>query len=355
MSHSIGTMEVNPDWRSPMHTNALGEKIKELRLSKKMSQVDLSKGLSVANSTISNWENGRRLPSVNELKRIADFFGVSLSTFDVAQSEHTAYESAVRIEYNQTIDFRPIGFIIGLESRILFIASSVMIVLSTIITSVSFVFLIIGFAGLMWAMLILLTHAIRLNEIAYMKVLMPVQDFVFYEHAMSPETCTKQKKWLRKISIFLIVSDIVLMYMVFVAFVRTEKLIFNILIACLAMLVIATALFRGQTFSKSRLFEHTIPYYGVKKSLRYISIVSAMIIESINLVWLATIVTTQVIDTRTIISPFILVLLAGINSVFGYVIFVMYQAYLANYTLKARNRIGNAYCLEDLTGQHNHR
>lgn len=55
----------------------LNKKIKELRVSHNLSQVDLAKMLSVTKQTVSNWENNNIQPSVDMLVKIADCFSVS--------------------------------------------------------------------------------------------------------------------------------------------------------------------------------------------------------------------------------------------------------------------------------------
>ncbi len=55
----------------------IGEQIKDLRIKNNMTQQDLADTLSVAKSTIGMWENGKREPDLDTIKRIAKFFGVS--------------------------------------------------------------------------------------------------------------------------------------------------------------------------------------------------------------------------------------------------------------------------------------
>ena len=55
----------------------LGDRIRELRNSHQLSQVDLAKQLHVSKQTISNWENNNVPPSIDTLIRIAAFFDVS--------------------------------------------------------------------------------------------------------------------------------------------------------------------------------------------------------------------------------------------------------------------------------------
>lgn len=54
-----------------------GTRIKALRLSYNLNQVQLAEELRVSKQTVSNWENGNIQPSIDILIRIAKFFSVS--------------------------------------------------------------------------------------------------------------------------------------------------------------------------------------------------------------------------------------------------------------------------------------
>lgn len=55
----------------------LNDRIKELRISNGMTQVELAAGLSVSKQCVSNWENNNIQPSVDMLIKIAKYFSVS--------------------------------------------------------------------------------------------------------------------------------------------------------------------------------------------------------------------------------------------------------------------------------------
>lgn len=55
----------------------VGDRIKIVRESNKMSQVEFGKSLNVTKQTVSNWENNNVQPSVDILKSIAIEYGVS--------------------------------------------------------------------------------------------------------------------------------------------------------------------------------------------------------------------------------------------------------------------------------------
>ena len=60
----------------------IGNKIKELRQSYgNLSQEDLAKSIKVTSNTVSRWETAVYKPSVEDIQKIAKFFGVSISLF----------------------------------------------------------------------------------------------------------------------------------------------------------------------------------------------------------------------------------------------------------------------------------
>ena len=53
------------------------ERIKELRLSLGVNQVEFGRRLSVSKQCVSNWENGNIQPSIDMLRKISEKFSVS--------------------------------------------------------------------------------------------------------------------------------------------------------------------------------------------------------------------------------------------------------------------------------------
>ena len=53
------------------------KRLKELRIDKNLSYVQLAKELGVSHAALSRWENQLRIPNIIELKKIAEFFNVS--------------------------------------------------------------------------------------------------------------------------------------------------------------------------------------------------------------------------------------------------------------------------------------
>lgn len=67
--------------------NSVGQKLRILRKERKLTQQQLADKLGMKRATVSNYEIERRSPSLNELRRIAEFFGVGLDFFGVAQTD----------------------------------------------------------------------------------------------------------------------------------------------------------------------------------------------------------------------------------------------------------------------------
>ena len=60
-----------------METN-FGDRLKELRKEKNISQIALAKELGVGKSIISLWETNQCEPTLSKLVLMAEFFGVSI-------------------------------------------------------------------------------------------------------------------------------------------------------------------------------------------------------------------------------------------------------------------------------------
>lgn len=55
----------------------LGETIRHLRQERGLRQEELGRRVGASKQSVSNWENGNIVPSIDLLVRLANFFGVS--------------------------------------------------------------------------------------------------------------------------------------------------------------------------------------------------------------------------------------------------------------------------------------
>jgi len=58
--------------------NIFGNRIAHLRRNNSLSQIEFAKILNISNTTLSQYESGKRIPSDNIKIQIADYFNVSL-------------------------------------------------------------------------------------------------------------------------------------------------------------------------------------------------------------------------------------------------------------------------------------
>ena len=61
-----------------MKGNFFGKKLRELRIEKGLSQRRFGELFNVCNQSVSFWETGSREPDLDTLKRIAEYFDVSV-------------------------------------------------------------------------------------------------------------------------------------------------------------------------------------------------------------------------------------------------------------------------------------
>ena len=54
-------------------------RIKEIRNAKKKTLREVADALNTSNQNVSNWEHGKSEPKLETWKRLADYFGVSVS------------------------------------------------------------------------------------------------------------------------------------------------------------------------------------------------------------------------------------------------------------------------------------
>ena len=67
--------------------DSISQKLRILRKERRLTQQELADALGIKRATVSNYEIGRRSPHLSELRRIAEFFGVGLDYFGVAQKD----------------------------------------------------------------------------------------------------------------------------------------------------------------------------------------------------------------------------------------------------------------------------
>lgn len=86
-----------------MDGNIIGNKIKELRIAKNVTQEELASRVNVAKATISAYENGSRLPSYTVLVKLSRIFHVSTDNLLGVDSRYSLDVTALTPHQRSTI------------------------------------------------------------------------------------------------------------------------------------------------------------------------------------------------------------------------------------------------------------
>lgn len=78
----------------------IGDKIKEQRLKKELTQEQLSELLNVSRSTVSSWEVGRNYPDLETIVAISDLFGISLDNL-LREDTEMAKDLSKKMRWNK--------------------------------------------------------------------------------------------------------------------------------------------------------------------------------------------------------------------------------------------------------------
>lgn len=76
----------------------IGEQIRTLRKGRGLTQQDLAEKLNLKRSTIANYEINRRSISLEDLIKLADFFGVDLNYFGINEDKNAIFDLLSRAE-----------------------------------------------------------------------------------------------------------------------------------------------------------------------------------------------------------------------------------------------------------------
>ena len=70
-----------------MNNQSIGDKLKALRKSQRLTQQAVADKVGITRATISNYEINRRTPHLKDLQRLAEFYGVGLDYFGIATAD----------------------------------------------------------------------------------------------------------------------------------------------------------------------------------------------------------------------------------------------------------------------------
>lgn len=82
----------------------LGNRIKQLRISRGLTQRDLANFLNISNTTLSQYESGKRQPSNQVLLKLGEYFNVSVGYLLGSEKEQSAFSTQVSSPENSDIE-----------------------------------------------------------------------------------------------------------------------------------------------------------------------------------------------------------------------------------------------------------
>lgn len=97
-----------------------GENLRELRLSRKLTQEELAAEIGIASNSLSKLERGINSPSGRNIDRIADFFGVDLGVLFLDRSSFGSNQKAIQMTASEELREAYMSFCrkYGIEIRI---------------------------------------------------------------------------------------------------------------------------------------------------------------------------------------------------------------------------------------------
>ena len=80
---------------------SFGNNLKQFRIENRLKQTQLAKMLNLNNYVISDWENGRSEPCIDDLKKLCVIFNISLDELLDFDTEFKRAEVAQTINYGE--------------------------------------------------------------------------------------------------------------------------------------------------------------------------------------------------------------------------------------------------------------
>ncbi len=298
-------------------------------------QRDLADILSVSNSTISHWEKGRRLPSISELQRIADFFNVSLSDFRTtgAGIEPTDSISSAQVP-TKTLDLRPIGFefnysFLGLH------ASGILVSLIALFTRDvwNIVHVVVGIALSLAAVILYLLNGFSRWNSTVQKINAPLfQTFVF-RHRFEKD---RFNAWKRRFLLWIFGSGLLTIAaygMLVLSTLLDGEPTWALMMSLAGLIAGIIVHHRFRVIQKSPVMDRRIDYQGAPKGLKHPVLFIAAMADFIGVVSVI-LVRILVIDDTMFNAVYVIGLILGaLCAISSYAMMLVWQDHIKGYAL----------------------
>jgi transcriptional regulator with XRE-family HTH domain len=330
-----------------MEINTIGDKIKKMRLRKNMTQKELAHELAVSTSAISNWETGRRLPSIDELKRIANHFQRSLSYFDIDEQTVDAIDrKTYQNELQQTVLCQPLGYQTKRLNKVFFILAAFILLLSFLFDFLlDLVILFVGLFCMIYAIVCFFLQRIKQTLINTKRVLIPISQTVMYIHTKEKSDIRRYRKKVL-IALFSLLSlSLITFVIITLAFYPFNYVYFDILIAIYALVIVLVSLYRYSSVQKSPIFDKRVDYYAVNRNLKHYSLTIGFVLDAVTFI----IVTSLLVIFRSFyeinILTFLIVFLPFLEVILSYLVLTDYKRFIHGFYLYSIDEEGEKYAL----------
>jgi transcriptional regulator with XRE-family HTH domain len=328
-----------------MNYNSIGEKIKSLRNQNNVTQRDLAKKLSVSVSTISHWENGRRLPSITDLQRLGVHFGVNLNVFDLEHTMNPSLsENGSTSLRTQNINIRPLESSLHPFFYILFVLAIITITATLFFeSSLCLVILILGIA-----LSVIPVSALLLNNaFVYSKrsLTLPITNHLIFEHALQMDAIERFHNILRYFSLIGMLLTLI-SYVLLTHLLRIHDYIeWSLFVAIFALLLLFLHYLRSRSFDRNPVFEQKVDYDRAPFIRKHPLINMSCLFEYGSLIFFALTMNIFLnVDSIPILTVLSLVLLA-VNALVSCTILAVWQAFIRKFHLVAIDEKGNKFPL----------
>jgi transcriptional regulator with XRE-family HTH domain len=276
-----------------MDLREIGLKIRSLRMNRGLSQRDLAKDLNIANSTISNWENARRLPSIGELKRVADYFGVSLSIFELDdQKQRQDKEKPLSDRNGQSIEVKRIAMRIDKGRHAFFIASLAFLLIASITTDdIALIALILGLFSLSVHLGRVILSRIAFERINRKTYILPADNQVYYKHPETQEEIANKRTFANVLVLLELMMSILFYGLSIIVLIRSDLIGYSIILSIYALVSIMVSFIRYRHVKELDLIVKRIDYFKTFKDLKYRIHLATLVMNMIALVAVVVVLT----------------------------------------------------------------
>jgi transcriptional regulator with XRE-family HTH domain len=318
-----------------MNNGTTGEKIKRLRQKNNMMQSELAEYLSVTNGAISNWENNRRLPSIEELKNIAECFEVSLDYFaDVASPYKIQSEFVLpsRTE-KKVISYLPSTWTVNTMNQLFIFASLITLFISGMVSgNLAIFFFFYGLFSLIFYLIHSFTQINR-NALIGKSIQIDINWHVVYVHKEQEEFLKKKK---RQTMIALSLSgiiDVSFLSLLFYLLYQDNRLFITLILIFYFIALSFVEYYSLNTLHQSKIFSLKLAFSDVKNQFNYKNFHAHSLFHLVNVLFVALMVILCEFDDPYAFMSRLVVLLASLGFVLSYRAYILFNRTCQDYQI----------------------